>query len=142
VICFGRMPGTDYLFYDGTCGLCHGAVKFAMKRDPDGTLFRLAPLQGTTFERLIDPATRAAIPDSLVMLTSGGDVLLRSDATIYLLRRIGGGWSALGAAIAIVPRAIRDAAYNAIATVRYRIFGRKQDLCPVMTPDERKRFDP
>jgi predicted DCC family thiol-disulfide oxidoreductase YuxK len=41
-----------------------------------------------------------------------------------------------------VPRAIRDAAYNAIATVRYRIFGRKQDLCPVMTPDERKRFDP
>jgi len=135
------MPPTDYLFYDGTCGLCHGAVKFAMKHDTGGTLFRFAPLQGTTFERCIGPATRAGIPDSLVILTSGGDVLVRSDATIHLLRRIGGVWSALGGAIALLPRAIRDAAYNAIAAVRYRIFGRKGDLCPVMTPEERKRFD-
>ena len=136
------MPGTDHLFYDGRCGLCHGAVKFAMKRDPGATLFRFAPLQSTTFERLIDSATRAAVPDSLVILTSGGDVLVRSDATIHLLRRIGGGWGALGGAIAMLPRAIRDAAYNAVAAVRDRIFGRKQDLCPVMTPEERKRFDP
>jgi predicted DCC family thiol-disulfide oxidoreductase YuxK len=59
-----------------------------------------------------------------------------------MLRRIGGAWRAVGNAIAIVPRPIRDAGYNAVAAVRYRLFGRKDDLCPVMTPDQRRRFDP
>jgi predicted DCC family thiol-disulfide oxidoreductase YuxK len=132
----------DHLFYDGTCGLCHGAVKFAMKHDAAGRAFRFAPLQGPTFKRLIDPATRAQLPDSVVILTSGGGVLARSDAAIHILRRVGGGWAMLGDLLAIVPRAIRDAAYDAVAAMRYRIFGRKQDLCPVMRADQRERFDP
>lgn len=131
-----------HLFYDGTCGLCHRAVKFAMKHDEDGSRFRFAPLQGPTFERLIDPATRVGLPDSVAILTSGGDVLVRSDATIHLLRRIGGSWGALGSAIALVPRSLRDAVYDAVASARYRIFGRKQDVCPVMTAEQRGRFDP
>jgi predicted DCC family thiol-disulfide oxidoreductase YuxK len=137
-----REPQPDHLFYDGTCGLCHRAVVFAMKHDAAGTAFRFAPLQGSTFHALIDPARRAEIPDSLVVLTSGGEVLVRSDAALHMLRRIGGGWGALGRAMAVVPRPIRDAVYNVVAAVRYRIFGRKNDLCPVMTADERRRFDP
>lgn len=132
----------DHFFYDGTCGLCHGAVKFAMKRDPAGTAFRFAPLQGSTFQALIDSERRVQIPDSVVILTEGGEILARSDATIRILRRIGGAWGLLGNAGAIIPRPIRDAAYNFVAGIRYRIFGRKSDLCPVMTPDQRRRFDP
>jgi predicted DCC family thiol-disulfide oxidoreductase YuxK len=132
----------DHIFYDGTCALCHTAVKFAMKRDPAGTEFRFAPLQGSTYQAMIDPARRARIPDSLVVFTNSGEVLIRSDAVIRMLRRIGGAWRAVGNAIAIVPRPIRDAGYNAVAAVRYRLFGRKDDLCPVMTPDQRRRFDP
>jgi predicted DCC family thiol-disulfide oxidoreductase YuxK len=133
---------TDQLFYDGTCGLCHRTVQFAMKHDAAGTAFRFAPLQGGTFQALIDPARRARIPDSLVVLTSSGEVLVRSDAALRVLEQVGGGWRTLGKAIGVVPRPIRDAAYNAVAAVRYRIFGRKDDLCPLMTPDERRRFDP
>jgi predicted DCC family thiol-disulfide oxidoreductase YuxK len=136
------MPSPDHLFYDGNCALCHGAVKFAMKHDADGSIFRFAPLQGPTYQRLIDPARRAALPDSVVILTSSGEVLTRSDATVRMLQRIGGGWGTLGAIIGAIPRPLRDAAYNAVAATRYRIFGRKADLCPVMTPEERKRFDP
>ncbi|MGC1383355.1 MAG: DCC1-like thiol-disulfide oxidoreductase family protein [Candidatus Acidiferrales bacterium] len=132
----------DHILYDGTCALCHGAVKFAMKRDPSGSEFRFAPLQGSTCQTLIDPARRAQIPDSFVVLKNSGELLIRSDAAVQILRRIGGGWRALGNIVAIVPRPIRDAAYNAVAAVRYRIFGRKDDLCPVMTPDQRRRFDP
>jgi predicted DCC family thiol-disulfide oxidoreductase YuxK len=113
-----------------------------MKHDASGRAFRFAPLQGLTFLRLIDTTARAQLPDSMVILTSGGDVLMRSDAAIHMLRAAGGGWSMLGAVFAIVPRAIRDAAYDAVAAVRYRIFGRKRDLCPVMTPEQRERFDP
>lgn len=132
----------DHLFYDGTCGLCHGAVKFALEHDASRRAFRFAPLQGSTFERLIDPTTRAGLPDSVVVLTTDGKVLVRSDAAIHLLRRIGGGWGAFGAAVSIVPRAIRNWAYDRVAAVRYRIFGRNKELCPVMTPEERKQFDP
>lgn len=91
---------------------------------------------------MIDPARRAQIPDSFVVVTNFGEVLIRSDAAIRMLRRIGGGWRALGNVIAIVPRPTRDAAYNGVAATRYRIFGRKDDLCPVMTADQRRRFDP
>jgi predicted DCC family thiol-disulfide oxidoreductase YuxK len=132
----------DQLFYDGTCGLCHRAVIFAMNHDPRGTLFRFAPLQGDTFQALIDAERRAQIPDSLVILTASNELLIRSDATIRTLRRIGGAWAALGDLTVVIPRPLRDAVYNFVARVRYRFFGRKTDLCPVMTPDQRRRFDP
>ena len=41
----------DLLFYDGTCGLCHRAVTFALARDPDGSRFRFAALQGARAHR-------------------------------------------------------------------------------------------
>jgi predicted DCC family thiol-disulfide oxidoreductase YuxK len=132
----------NHLFYDGTCALCHRAVKFALRHDAIVRAFRFAPLQGSTFERLIHPATRASLPDSMVILTSSGEVLTRSDAALELLRHAGGAYSVLSRALGIVPRPVRDAAYNAVAAVRYKIFGRTTDLCPVMTPQQRERFDP
>ena len=41
--------GTDILFYDGSCGLCHRAVRFILAEDRSGTAFRFAPLGGETF---------------------------------------------------------------------------------------------
>jgi predicted DCC family thiol-disulfide oxidoreductase YuxK len=35
---------------------------------------------------------------------------------------------------------VRDAMYDFVARVRYRIFGRKKDACPLMPPDLRSRF--
>ncbi len=132
----------DYLFYDGHCGLCHRSVQFALRHDKPGTRFRFSPLQGETFPTLVDSQRRAAIPDSIAILTPDGTVLTRSDAVIRVLSRIGGGWRTLGKLLQIIPRPIRDAGYSFVASVRYRIFGRREDLCPVMSPDERKRFDP
>jgi predicted DCC family thiol-disulfide oxidoreductase YuxK len=132
----------DYIFYDGHCGLCHGAVRFALRRDRSGIAFRFAPLQGDTFAALVDPAVRAALPDSIVVLTADGALLNRSEAILRILDRIGGGWRALGKIFRIIPPALRDAVYNLVASVRYRIFGRRDELCPVMSPDERQRFDP
>ena len=40
------MTAPETIFYDGGCGLCHRFVRFVIKRDPDGTLFRYAPLEG------------------------------------------------------------------------------------------------
>ena len=130
------------LFYDGLCALCHRSVKFVLKHDGSGKLFRFAPLQGPTFEARVPAEKRAGLPDSVVVLTNEGALLVRSNAFLHVLRRLGGGWRALAAVIGVIPRALRDAAYDFIARVRYRVFGTREDSCPVMAPDLRARFDP
>jgi predicted DCC family thiol-disulfide oxidoreductase YuxK len=130
------------LFYDGHCGLCHGAVKFVLKRDRTGRAFRFAPLQGSTFDASVPAERRANLPDSIIVLTNDGSLLARSDAVLHILRRLGGGWKYLAIVFAVIPRIVRDAAYNFIARIRYGVFGKRDDLCPIMPPDLRARFDP
>jgi len=132
----------ELLFYDGHCGLCHRAVKFVLKHDRSGNAFRFAPLQGSTFQSRVFPEQRAALPDSIVVLTDAGSLLVRSDAFVHILRRLGGGWRFLGGIVDVIPRSLRDLAYDFIARVRYRVFGKRDDLCPIVPPDLRARFDP
>jgi predicted DCC family thiol-disulfide oxidoreductase YuxK len=75
-------------------------------------------------------------------MTSDGRLLARSNAILHILLRLGGAWRTLAAGMAIVPRPIRDAAYDLIARTRYAIFGRRDETCPIVPPDLRARFDP
>jgi predicted DCC family thiol-disulfide oxidoreductase YuxK len=135
-------PTTEILFYDGHCGLCHRAVKFVLKHDRWGNAFRFAPLQGPTFQAQVPANRRASLPDSIVVLTQSGELLVRSNAFLHILRRLGGGWRRLAGALSVVPRPARDLVYDFVARIRYRIFGKRDELCPIAPPDLRKRFDP
>jgi predicted DCC family thiol-disulfide oxidoreductase YuxK len=136
------VPQVEILFYDGHCGLCHRTVKFVLLHDRARGAFRFAPLQGETFQRLVPPEQRAGLPDSIVVRREDGVLLARSDAFIYILRRLGGGWGALAAILRVIPRPVRDAVYDLVARIRYRVFGRRDDLCPIVPADLRARFDP
>jgi predicted DCC family thiol-disulfide oxidoreductase YuxK len=131
----------EMLFYDGHCGLCHRAVVFVLAHDRDGTAFRFAPLQGETFQRLVTPKQQRLLPDSVVVMTTDGNLLVRSEAFLHIWRRLGGAWKVLAGALSIVPRGLRDFIYNFVARIRFRVFGRREDLCPVMPQDLRARFD-
>jgi predicted DCC family thiol-disulfide oxidoreductase YuxK len=135
-------PDAEFLFYDGHCGLCHRAVKFVLKHDRSGNAFRFAPLQGPTFQSRIPAGQREGLPDSIVVLTGEGSPLVRSNAFLHILKRLGGGWAILGGVLTVVPRPARDLAYDSIARTRYRIFGTRDDLCPIVPADLRARFDP
>jgi predicted DCC family thiol-disulfide oxidoreductase YuxK len=144
VLCFLQMPpaaNPEIVFYDGHCALCHGAVKFILKRDR-GTAFHFAPLQGATFESRIAPELRAALPDSVAVLTCEGKLLTRSDAFLHILRELGGGWKILAGIFSVIPCPIRDAVYNGIAKIRYRVFGTRDELCPIVPAEIRARFEP
>lgn len=132
----------ELLFYDGHCALCHNTVKFVLKHDRSGDAFRFAPLQGTTFRSRVQPDEQADLPDSMVVLTEQGSLLVRSDALVHILGRLGGGWRFAGRLLARVPRPLRDLGYDFVARIRYRVFGTRQDLCPVAPPAWRARFDP
>jgi predicted DCC family thiol-disulfide oxidoreductase YuxK len=113
----------EWLFYDGGCRLCRGATRFVRKRDRE-THFRAAPLEGTIFLAEVPAASRAGLPDSLVLLTREGALLTQSDACICVLRRLGGVWKALAMLLAPVPKPLRDRAYCAVARMRFVLFGR------------------
>ena len=125
------------LFYDGGCALCHGFIRWVAARD-EASVFNYAPLGGPTFERLVSVERRKSLPDSVVALTEDGELHLRSDALIYTLRKLGR--RRLASAIAIVPRSVRDSVYDITAGVRYGIFGRSQQSCPVIPARMRGRF--
>lgn len=131
-----------WVFYDGSCGLCHFAVRFAAFRDRDGSRFRFAPLDGITARRELHEELRRACPETVIVLTPSGDVASRSDAVVYVLRRLGGRWSVLGTALSIVPRFVRDALYRRVAALRRRLFPPPEGACPVVPEDLRVRFDP
>ena len=131
----------ERLYYDGACGLCQRAVRFVLAEDPEGRAFRFAPLQGETFARELDAGTRATLPDSLVIRTSDGRVLTRSDAVVHLLARLGGFWRVASVVLALVPRPVRDAGYDAIARMRKRLFAAPKELCPLGPRHVTERFD-
>lgn len=123
---------------DGVCHFCQGAVRFIVKRDPEGR-FNFASLQselggelagGVGFEASSEPNTLVLIED--------GKRYVRSTAALRIARRLRFPWPLLYALI-IVPRPLRDAVYRWIARNRYRWFG-KDDTCPIPPPGVRRRF--
>jgi predicted DCC family thiol-disulfide oxidoreductase YuxK len=131
----------ELLFYDGGCGLCHRSVRFVAAADRAGR-FRFAPLGGETFRRLVPPERATGLPDSIVVRRADGALLARSDAAIHVLRRLGLGWRPLAAFLALVPRPLRDAAYDFVARRRARWFARPDASCPLVPPHLRTRFAP
>ena len=135
------MADHSIVFYDGGCGLCHRAVRFAIAHDADGSRFRFASLDGEGFRRRVPEAARVGLPDSIVALTPEGALLVRSAAVVHVLTRVGGPWKLVGRLLTLVPRWIRDAGYDGVARVRHLMFKRPVDACPVTPPELRARFE-
>lgn len=134
------MTEPETIFYDGHCGLCHRWVKFVMPRDRDGSKFVFSPLQGDTFAQAIPEARRATLPDSIIVQTHGGEVLMKSTAVLHILRRLGGVWAVLAGVGRVIPRGLRDFVYDRVASVRHKFFKKPSDACPLMPPELRGRF--
>jgi predicted DCC family thiol-disulfide oxidoreductase YuxK len=132
----------DRLFYDGDCGLCHGAVRFVVGHDPAGTAFRFAPLGGPTFLATFSPSARSRLPDSIVIRTADGRTLTRWPAVLHIGQRAGGLPARLANAGWLLPGWLGDLAYDAIARIRKQLFATPSDTCPVAPVELRRRFDP
>lgn len=137
-----RAAGISTLFYDGGCGLCHRAVRALLAEDRDGAAFRFAPLEGARFEALVPEPARADLPDSLVLITPDGGRHTRSGAILEAAQRLGGVWGLGARALSLLPAAPLDAAYDAVARVRQRLFAPPAEACPLVPDELRARFDP
>ena len=76
-----------------------------------------------------------------VLLTSEGELLIRSRAVLRCLRRLGGFWRVLAWSLAIVPRTVADRGYDLVAAIRHRLFSTPSEACPLIPAELRARFD-
>lgn len=131
----------DTLFYDGGCGLCHRFVSFVARRDR-GERFLFAPLGGEHFRAQVSEQERQRLPETLVLRTADGRLLTRSSAVLAALRALGGIWRAVAAVAVAIPAPVRDGVYDFVARIRYRLFGRPAQSCPLLPLELRQRFLP
>ena len=129
------------IFYDGHCALCHASVRFIARHDPRG-LFAFAPLDGPTFREAVPQPRRERLPDSVIVLTRDGRLLMHSTAALHILHRLGGVWRVMAVIGRLVPRPLRDGVYRLIAVVRRYLFPRPRGVCPLMSPELRARCLP
>lgn len=130
----------ETVYYDGSCGLCHHAVRFCLAEDSAGALWRYAPLQGTHFEKRVSAEVRATLPDSIVIVTAQEEVLTQSAAVIHCLSRFGGGWRLMAWLGRVIPRPVADLCYASVARARHRLFKRPEGACPLVPVSLRQRF--
>lgn len=125
------------MLFDGVCNLCNAAVNFIIDHDPDGR-FKFGALQSEAVEPLLTRyGLRANCLDSFILIDDE-QVFRRSEAALRIAWRLGGALRLLYP-FRLLPRPLRDAAYDWIAANRYRWFG-KQETCRVPTPELRARF--
>jgi predicted DCC family thiol-disulfide oxidoreductase YuxK len=140
----GAERGSDggaLLLYDGTCGFCAGSVQFVLRHEGARRTLRFASLDGETARSLHRVRPELAGVDSLIWYEPAeGRVLIRSEAVLAVASYLGGAWRVLGALARVVPRAVRDAAYDLFARNRYRVAGRTE-ACLLPTPEQRARFE-
>ncbi|MBK5097712.1 MAG: DUF393 domain-containing protein [Gemmatimonadetes bacterium] len=125
------------VLFDGVCNLCHAAVRFILARDREAR-FRFAPLESETGRDLTTEGIREGTSADSMILVEDGSTYARSEAAIRIAARLSLPWRALGV-LRVVPRPVRDGAYDLVARNRYRWFGRK-DFCPMPDEDIRDRF--
>jgi len=131
------------VFFDGVCGLCNQFVDHVLRHDREGRLL-FAPLQGKTFLEVQQRHPELARTDSMIYLIrqDGEETLrLRSDASIGVMKELGGWDAVIARFLNVCPRAVRDLGYRFVAAIRYRVFG-KRATCRMPTPEERARFLP
>jgi predicted DCC family thiol-disulfide oxidoreductase YuxK len=106
------------VLYDGACGLCRGLVVKGRRRQRPGAIEWLdsASAEGQALLRRRGLLGREA--DSLIVV-EGDRVSLESAAAVRITLRLRWPWKA-AAAVWIVPRPLRDAAYRAVAKRRSR----------------------
>jgi predicted DCC family thiol-disulfide oxidoreductase YuxK len=125
------------VLFDGVCNLCNGIVNFLIDRDAAG-YFRFGALQSEAARPLLERCGLTSDFLGGIVLVEDGECFTRSTAVLRVLKRLGGFWPLLYGFI-LVPRPLRDVAYDWFIQRRYRWFG-KRDSCRLPTPELKDRF--
>jgi predicted DCC family thiol-disulfide oxidoreductase YuxK len=138
------LAGRVLVVFDGQCGLCSRTVRWLLRRDRHNRLRFLAaesPRAVTFVARSGIANSPGSRPSTIVAVhaaeTPSERIFSRSEAVRTILRELPQPWPFVAAALGLVPRPLRDLAYQLIARLRHRLGPRS---CPAFTPAQRQRF--
>jgi predicted DCC family thiol-disulfide oxidoreductase YuxK len=131
------------LLYDGVCGLCNRLVQFILRRDTRA-IFRFASLQSALAASILsrhgaDPSDLDTLYVVLNHELPDEYLLSRSAAVLFVLKQLPGLWPPTASLLQLLPKFLRDAAYNTVARHRYRNFGRSE-ICTLPRDVDHSRF--
>jgi predicted DCC family thiol-disulfide oxidoreductase YuxK len=129
--------GHAIVLFDGTCAFCEGAVKFIARRDPAGC-FRFGASQTPAAAAILAAHGLTREGARSLVLIEGGAVYLRSTASLRIARRLAWPWPLLSVLL-IVPAALRDPFYRAVAAIRHRVAG-PSNACEIPPVELRDRL--
>lgn len=133
------------LLYDGTCGFCAKSVQFVLQRERRRKTLRFASLDSSVGREVRAQYPELEHVDSVVWIEAGSTerdyrLYVRSEAVFRVLKYLGGVWSALAVLGAVIPRSVRDWAYDFVARHRHKIIPRGAESCLLPSPEQRTRF--
>ena len=112
------------LFYDGVCNLCHFSVQWIIKRD-QRKIFRYENLQSEAGQNIIKQIAPSMLSSDSVILVMDEQIFLYSDASLAVLKKLGGIYTLFGNVGFLLPLSFRNTIYRFIAKNRYKWFGKK-----------------
>jgi predicted DCC family thiol-disulfide oxidoreductase YuxK len=118
------------LLYDGVCALCNRLVQFTLRHDRNQT-FHFASLQSAAAARILtrhntNPTDLDTVYVVLNHELPDESLLSRSAAVLFVLKQLPGAYRPTATVLQLLPKFLRDAAYNTVARHRYQIFGRSE----------------
>jgi predicted DCC family thiol-disulfide oxidoreductase YuxK len=134
------MSSGAVLIFDGDCGVCDAGIQRILRHERRHTLAFAS--HGSRYAADLiahHPVLRSV--DSIIWVEPGAvgeRILVRSDAVLRAAAYLGGGWRLAGL-LRLIPRALRDAAYDLLARNRHRL-SRRPGICRVPDTAVRKRF--
>jgi len=116
------------IVFDGHCVFCSGWAGFVLRHDRAGR-YRLLRAQSPLGQALYRHYGLDPVDYRTNILLAEGRVWLKSEGTIRMAEGLGLPWSLAGV-LRVLPRRLRDSAYEFVARNRFRIAGR-QEVCYV-----------
>ena len=105
------------LLYDGECGFCNASVQFVLRHERRHDLL-FASQQSETGRNVFDKYHVNIPPPGSIVLLEDNVPYIRSDATLKVMRLMGGPWKILAMLGRLIPRPLRDYAYTWVARNR------------------------
>jgi predicted DCC family thiol-disulfide oxidoreductase YuxK len=122
------------ILFDGECGFCSRLVAFVVARDP-AAKFSFAALQSPTGQEILNGAGLPRWDVDTVVLVERDRVYTKSTAALRIGAGLAWPWH-LVRVLSIVPRPLRDVAYDVVARNRHRILpGQNHCLLPSAVAD-------
>lgn len=125
------------VLFDGVCKLCSVWAQFLIRYDTQKK-FKLATVQSDAGQAILRELGMPTDHYETMVLLDKGTLHTHSAAFLQVVRYLPFPWPMFGIGW-LLPRVLRDWAYNRIALNRYRLFGR-YDQCVLPSAEDDIRF--